>query len=100
MNDGASQITWQNISAAARQLALSDPFAAFTLYRSAVAECKKLEGPNSEKLAILFSELAAVCVTLERHEECKSYIAKAEQIRTYNRQCTTRFSSEQGVVIW
>ena len=100
MFEAASQITWQNIAAAARQLSLSDPFAALTLYRSAVAECKKLEGPNSEKLAILFTELAAVCMSLERHEECKSYLAKAEQIRTYNKQSTSRPNSEHGVLLW
>lgn len=100
MNEGASQITWQNIGTAARQLSPKDPFAALTLYKSAIAECKKLEGPNSERLAILFTEMAAVCVAVERHDESKSYNAKAEQIRTYNKQYSARPSGEQGVVIW
>ena len=100
MSEGASQVTWQNIGAAARQLSQTDPFASLTLYKTAVAECKKLEGPNSEKLAILFSELAAVCVSVERHDECKSYQAKAEQIRTFNKQYTSRHNGEQGAVIW
>lgn len=100
MNESASQITWQNISTAARQLSPKDPFAALTLYKSAIAECKKLEGPNSERLAILFTEMAAVCVAVERHDESKSYSAKAEQIRTFNKQLSNRSLDDQSAAVW
>ena len=80
------QPSWRNCASAARQVAGKDPNRSSTLYKTAIAECRITEGPNSEDLAELCEEFAQLCIFVNSNADAKRYLSQAAQIRLFNQQ--------------
>lgn len=84
---------------AGRQMETHNPESARLLYLSALDDCRKQLGPNSNELAEIMEAAARVCKALGLDSEADSYRKFALQIKGFNELSCPRFEIQQNIIL-